>query len=109
VGDAKFRRINAAGVKHADDYQLLAYATAQGVVSGMLVYAAGEATGFEPAFRVAGMRRLIRTLDIDGTPATLLQRITDLGDASPSVGYLPCQEPCPPHDPQDQTGLALPQ
>jgi len=68
-------------VKHADDYQLLAYTTALGVESGMLVYAAGEATGFEPAFRVAGMRRLIRTLDIDGTPARLLQRITDLGDA----------------------------
>ena len=81
VGDAKYKRINAAGVKHADLYQLLAYTTALGVESGMLVYAAGEATDVEHEVRLAGKRLLVRTLDIDGTPTTVLERVADLGDA----------------------------
>ena len=81
VGDAKYKRINATGVKHADLYQLLAYTTALGVESGMLVYAAGEATDVEHGVRLAGKRLLVRTVDIDGAPATVLHRVANLAEA----------------------------
>jgi 5-methylcytosine-specific restriction enzyme subunit McrC len=81
VGDAKYKHISAAGVKHADLYQLLAYTTALGVENGMLVYAAGEATDVEHVVRLAGKRLLVRTLDIDGTPATVLRRVAELSEA----------------------------
>jgi len=42
VGDVKYKRITAEGVKHPDIYQLLAYATAANLPTGLLVYAAGR-------------------------------------------------------------------
>src|SRR5215468_10559738 len=42
VADAKYKRVNAAGVKHPDLYQLLAYLLALDQPRGLLVYAAGE-------------------------------------------------------------------
>lgn len=79
VGDAKYKRINAVGVKHADLYQLLAYVTALGVDGGMLIYAAGEANDVEHEVRSSGKRLRVRTLDIDGPPDAVLTRVAALG------------------------------
>ena len=79
VGDAKYKRINAAGVKHADLYQLLAYATALEVEGGMLIYAAGEAKDVDHEVRSSGKRLRVRALDIDGPPSAVLDRVAALG------------------------------
>ncbi|MHB0960427.1 MAG: 5-methylcytosine restriction system specificity protein McrC [Pirellulaceae bacterium] len=42
VGDVKYKRVNAPGIKHPDLYQLLAYTVATDLPNGLLVYAAGE-------------------------------------------------------------------
>jgi 5-methylcytosine-specific restriction enzyme subunit McrC len=80
VGDAKYKRINAAGVKHADLYQLLAYTTALEVDGGMVIYAAGEAKDVNHEVRWSGKGLRVRTLDIDGPPATVLQRVAALAN-----------------------------
>jgi 5-methylcytosine-specific restriction enzyme subunit McrC len=42
IGDIKYKRVNIAGIRHPDLCQLLAYVTAAGLRSGLLIYAAGE-------------------------------------------------------------------
>ena len=43
VGDAKYKRVDVAGFRHPDIYQMLAYSIATGLPAGLLVYAASEA------------------------------------------------------------------
>jgi 5-methylcytosine-specific restriction enzyme subunit McrC len=86
VGDAKYKRINAAGITHANLYQLLAYATALEVAGGMLIYAAGEAKDVEHEVRSSGKRLRVRALDIDGPPDAVLDRVAALGDAIREIG-----------------------
>ena len=42
VGDAKYKKLDTPGFRHADIYQMLAYCTAADLPSGLLIYAAGE-------------------------------------------------------------------
>ena len=42
VGDAKYKKLDTPGFRHADIYQMLAYCTAADLPSGLLVYAAGK-------------------------------------------------------------------
>ena len=76
VGDAKYKRLEAGDVKHADVYQLLAYTIATDLPGGLLIYADGA-----PARHTIvnlGKRLEIVTLDLSGTPADILQQITSV-------------------------------
>ena len=79
VGDVKYKRINAAGVKHADIYQLLAYTVAANLPAGLLIYAAGE----EPAVHQVkhlGKSLEVRTLDLGGQPEDILATVQAVAD-----------------------------
>jgi len=75
IGDAKYKRINVAGIKNPDLYQLLAYATATGLPSGLLIYAAGEG---EPKIHEVvnvGKKLEVVSLSLDGRPEKILDEI----------------------------------
>lgn len=78
VGDLKYKRTQVDEVKHPDIYQLLAYTTATDLPAGLLIYAAGEADSGTHVVRYAGKRLEVRTLDISGRPAEVLERVQAL-------------------------------
>ena len=74
VADAKYKKLVTPGFKHADIYRMLAYCTAAGLPSGLLIYAAGEG---EPAtYRInhAGKTIEVDSLDLSGTSDFRSQR-----------------------------------
>lgn len=78
VGDVKYKKVNAEGIKHPDLYQLLAYSVSADLPAGMLIYAAGEG---EPASHDTvnvGKRLEVVTLDLAGTPDQILRQIHSL-------------------------------
>jgi 5-methylcytosine-specific restriction enzyme subunit McrC len=79
VGDVKYKRINVPGIKHADLYQLLAYAIATELSGGLLIYAAGEG---EPAVHEVvnvGKQLEVISMDLSGTPGEILAEVSDIG------------------------------
>jgi len=75
VGDVKYKRIQAAGIKHPDLYQLLAYTVATRLPSGLLIYAEGEG---EPARHEAvelGKVLEVVALDVSGAPDEILRSV----------------------------------
>jgi 5-methylcytosine-specific restriction enzyme subunit McrC len=75
VGDVKYKRVSATGVKHPDLYQLLAYTIATGLPGGLLIYAAGEG---EPAtHRVVKLAKELEvtSIDLSGSPKEILAEI----------------------------------
>ena len=75
VGDVKYKRVNPAGVKHPDLYQLLAYAVAAGLPGGLLIYAAGEAESARHDVINVGTELEVVTLDLQGPPPAILEQI----------------------------------
>ncbi len=80
VGDAKYKRISDRDVRHADLYQLLAYATALDLPGGMLIYAQGEAKPTVHQVRHAGKRLEVAALDLSGTLEQVLARVQRLAE-----------------------------
>ena len=78
VGDAKYKRIRYEHAPNADLYQLLAYATALDLPSGLLIYAEGEEKPAAHRVRHAGIRLEIAALDLSGTIDELLAGIDEL-------------------------------
>ncbi len=78
AGDVKYKRVNPAGYVHADLYQMLAYTIAAGLPGGLLIYAAGETDEATHQIRHAGKTLRVMTLDLQGTPDTILARIDDV-------------------------------
>ena len=75
VGDAKYKRLDIAGFRHADMYQMLAYCTASGLSSGLLAYAAGEAEPGVHRIRNAGKTIEVVSVDLTGTPEMILSEV----------------------------------
>ncbi len=75
VGYAKYKGLDVAGFRHADIYQMLAYCTASGLASGLLVYAAGEAESGVHRVRNAGKTIEVASLDLEGTPEMILSEV----------------------------------
>lgn len=84
VGDVKYKRINVAGVEHADLYQLLAYTVAADLPSGLLIYAAGvdgasrlppDSAPIAHQVRQAGKTLQVTSLDLGAPPEHLLGQI----------------------------------
>lgn len=80
VGDAKYKNIEGGAVPNADLYQLLAYATAEDLPGGLLVYAKGEADGREYTVRHAGKRLRVMALDLSGSLSTVLERVGEIAN-----------------------------
>ena len=80
VGDAKYKRMVDTRVPNADLYQLLAYAVALDLPGGMLIYAQGEAEPTTHLVRHAGKRLQVVAVDLSGSPAELLDRVSDLAE-----------------------------
>jgi 5-methylcytosine-specific restriction enzyme subunit McrC len=75
VGDVKYKKTNAAGIKHADLYQLLAYTVATDLPKGLLIYAAGEDEPRTHEVKFAGKTLTVMALDLAGAPADVLMQI----------------------------------
>ena len=78
VGDVKYKRITHDRVPNADLYQLLAYATAEHLPGGLLIYAEGEDEPREYTVRHARKRLEVITLDLSGTLEGTLARVKSL-------------------------------
>lgn len=89
VGDCKYKRVNVAGIKHADLYQLLAYTTATGLDGGLLIYAHGEAEPREHAVRLAGKTLHVTAVDLSGGPLAILAEVARVGDLITIMRQLP--------------------
>ena len=80
VGDAKYKRLDEPGFRHADIYQMLAYCTAADLPSGLLIYAAGEDEPSEYRINHAGKTIEVTALDLSGTPAAILGEVSRLAE-----------------------------
>ncbi len=80
VGDVKYKRVSAKGVKHPDLYQVLAYAVAADLPASLLVYAKGEDEPVGHRVVHLGKRLEIVTLSLDGDIEDLMEQIDRLAD-----------------------------
>ena len=71
AGDAKYKRAEG-GVPNADLYQMLAYCTAAGLPSGLLVYPADEDAAARHRILHAGVTIAVETIDLRGEPDAIL-------------------------------------
>ena len=79
VGDAKYKN-PARGYDASDIYQMLAYCTAVGLPSGLLVYASVNS---EPkAYKIRNSEKTIEvaSLDLEGTPEAILNGVGNLAE-----------------------------
>lgn len=76
VGDVKYKRLaEFGGIKHPDVYQMLAYCTASGLPSGMLIYAKGEENPIRHQLVNCGKEIEIIALDLSQPPRKILEQI----------------------------------
>ena len=80
VGDAKYKKLDAPGFKHADIYQMLAYSIAADLPSGLLIYAGGEDSDSEYRINHAGKVIEVATLNLTGTPEDILGEVDHLAE-----------------------------
>ena len=80
VGDAKYKN-PGSGFEHADIYQMLAYCTAAGLPSGLLVYAAGDSEPGTYKIRNSDTTIEVESLDLRGTPEAILDEVGTLAEA----------------------------
>jgi hypothetical protein len=65
-------------IEHPDLYQLLAYTVATGLPTGLLIYAADEATPTEHEVSRIGKTLRLATIDLRGRPEEILARVVSL-------------------------------
>ena len=80
VGDVKYKRLHLGSYPNADLYQLLAYATATGLRSGLLIYAAGEEAPEVHEVVNGGIRLQTLAVDLDQEPDQVLGQINSLAE-----------------------------
>ena len=80
VGDAKYKKLELQGFRHADIYQMLAYCTAADLPSGLLIYASDEREPAEYRINHAGKTIEVTALDLSGTPAAILGEVSRLAE-----------------------------
>ena len=78
VGDAKYKRMDISGFRHADIYQMLAYCTAADLPSGLLIYAAEEGEPAEYRINNSGKTIEVAALNLSGAPETILGEVSRL-------------------------------
>lgn len=75
VGDVKYKKVSAEGIKNPDIYQLLAYAIATNLPGGLLIYAEGEAEPNTHFVRYGDQELEVVTLDLSKSSEEILHRI----------------------------------
>lgn len=80
VGDAKYKRLTAAGIKHPDLYQLLAYLVATRLTTGVLVYPQTEAQSVDHHIPGLDVRLLVRSIDLSGGLDDILATVQRLSN-----------------------------
>ena len=80
VGDVKYKRLQASGIKHADLYQLLSYTIAADLPRGLLIYAAEERERGVHEIVHVGKELTITTLDLEGAPDDILGQVGQLAE-----------------------------
>ena len=80
VGDVKYKRLQASGIKHADLYQLLSYTIAADLPRGLLIYAAEERERGVHEIVHVGKELTITTLDLEGSPDEILGQVSRLAE-----------------------------
>ena len=80
VGDAKYKKLDAPGFRHADIYQMLVYCTAADLPSGLLIYAGGEDEGGTYQINHAGTVIEVATLNLTGAPEDILGEVDRLAE-----------------------------
>ena len=80
VGDAKYKKLDTPGFRHADIYQILAYCTAADLPSGLLIYAAGEDERATYRINHAGKVIEVATLNLTGAPEDILREADRLAE-----------------------------
>ena len=88
VGDVKYKRTTVEGIENPDLYQLLAYTVALDLPRGLLVYASGVEIPVMHDILQAGKQLLVRTLDVSGPPATILENVGELAEEIRSLRAL---------------------
>jgi 5-methylcytosine-specific restriction enzyme subunit McrC len=96
VGDLKYKRVGAQGIKYPDLYQLLAYTVAAGLSTGLLIYAAGEGEPVAHEVVEVGKRLEVITLDLSREPRELLAAIAELAERVRRLRALPSETSHPP-------------
>ena len=89
VGDAKYKKLDAPGFRHADIYQVLAYCIAADLPSGLLVYAAGEDVAGQHRINHAGKAIEVATLNLTGAPEDILGEVDRLAERVRAHAGLP--------------------
>ena len=89
VGDAKYKKLDTPGFRHADIYRMLAYCTAADLPSGLLIYAAGEDEPAEYRINHAGKAIEVVALDLSGTPENILGKVDRLAERVRDHARLP--------------------
>ncbi len=88
VVDAKYKSLASGGLRNPDAYQMLAYCTAMRMSVGFLVYA--EDSGEQAAnheIRNSDCEIKVRTIDLEGSPESLLLKVWQLAEEiSSTVG-----------------------
>lgn len=74
VGDTKYKKLDDAGHKHADLYQMLAYCTALGVDTGVLIYPRHNAD-------------IATSIAVRNSPIRLRETTIDLGGDIAQIGH----------------------
>jgi 5-methylcytosine-specific restriction enzyme subunit McrC len=80
VGDIKYKRVNALGIKHPDLYQLLSYAVATDLPGGLLIYAAGEGEPVTHEVIHLGKALEVTTLTLAGDERAILSQVEAVAD-----------------------------
>ena len=80
VGDAKYKKLEPQGFKHADIYQMLAYCTAADLPWGLLVYAKDDDENEPRSYKIkhAGKTIEVASLDLNGSPEAILAEVGGL-------------------------------
>ena len=87
VGDAKYKRLAPAGFEHADVYQMLAYCTAAGLPSGLLVYAAGESEAGSYKIRNAGKTIEVTSINLECSLEEVLAQVGEIAELVKAHSY----------------------
>ena len=99
VGDAKYKKLDGPGFRHADIYQMLAYCSAAGLPSGLLIYAAGEDEPAQYRINHGGKTIEVASLDLSGTPEAILAEVDRLAKRVFANAYgLPTRAPASLYD-----------
>ena len=80
IGDAKYKKLDTPGFRHADIYQMLAYCIAADVSSGLLIYAAREDEHATYRINHAGKVIEVATLNLTGAPEDILGEVDRLAE-----------------------------